>query len=347
MNRRELLWVGAAALSLGPARRGRAVEGDAARVMTVLGPVEPGRMGLTLPHEHVLVDFIGADKVSHDRYDADEVFRVALPQLEAIRRQGVRSFVDCTPAYLGRAPALLRRLSDASGLHIVTNTGYYGANGGKHLPAHSRAVSADTLADRWVREWRDGIDDTGIRPGFIKIGTDAGLMPEVNRKVVRAAARTHLASGLTIAAHTGDGHAAMEELDVLHEEGVDASAFIWAHAQNERDPALHAKAAAMGAWVEFDGIAPGSIERHVELVRSLKGRGHLGRVLLSHDAGWYHVGEPGGGEFRTYTTLVADFLPALREAGFSDEEVRRLTVDNPRDALTIRVRRVAGPRLRN
>jgi phosphotriesterase-related protein len=344
MNRRQLLRTAAGVVRLLAARRGRADEGSG-RVMTVAGPIEPRRMGQTLPHEHVLVDFIGADKVTRDRYDADEVFRVVLPHLEAIRRQGVRTLVDCTPAYLGRDPALLRRLSEASGLHLVTNTGYYGANGGKHLPAHARTETADALAARWLREWREGIDDTGVRPGFIKIGTDAGPLPEVNRRLVRAAARAHLASGLTIASHTGDGRAAMEELDLLREEGVDPSAFIWVHAQNERDPTQHAKAAERGAWVEFDGVAPGSVERHVTLVRSLKARGHLGRVLLSHDAGWYHVGEPGGGAFRPYTTLVADFLPALRAAGFGEQEDRRLSVDNPREAFTIRVRRHGdGPR---
>jgi phosphotriesterase-related protein len=283
MNRRELLRVGAAAVGLGSAEPGPADDAGGPRVMTVRGPVDPNRMGLTLPHEHVLVDFIGADRVSRDRYHADEVVNVALPRLERIRRQGVRTLVECTPAYLGRDPGLLRRLSEASGLHLVTNTGYYGASGGKHLPGHARVESADALAARWLREWREGIEGTGVRPGFIKIGTDARPLPGVNRKLVRAAARAHLASGLTVAAHTGDGRAAMEQLDVLRAEGVDASAFVWVHAQNERDPDLHAKAAAAGAWVEFDGVAPGSVERHVGLVRSLKERGHLGVTVRPND----------------------------------------------------------------
>ena len=71
--------------------------------------------------------------------------------------------------------------------------------------------------------------------------------------------------------------------------------FIWVHAHNEQDSAFHVGAAKAGAWVEFDGIADDSITRHVELVRQMKAEGLLGRVLLSHDAGWYHVGEPGGG----------------------------------------------------
>ena len=66
----------------------------------------------------------------------------------------------------------------------------------------------------------------------------------------------------------------------------------------------------------------------------MKADGLLERVLVSHDAGWYHVGEPGGGQFRPYTTLFTDFVPGMKSAGFSDAEVRQLLVENPRRALT-------------
>src|ERR1044072_3556748 len=132
--------------------------------MTVRGPIAPEEMGATLPHEHVLVDFIGAAEVSRDRYDADMVFDVALPHLKRIREQGIRTLAECTPAYLGRDPELLRRLSEAAGLHLLTNTGYYGATGARPLPAPARRETADDLAARWLREWRDGIEGSSIRP---------------------------------------------------------------------------------------------------------------------------------------------------------------------------------------
>jgi phosphotriesterase-related protein len=306
--------------------------------MTVRGPIAPQEMGPTLPHEHILVDFIGARQASRDRYHPDEVYRIALPHLRRIREQGIRTLVECTPAFLARDPALLRRLSEASGLNILTPTGYYGASGGKYLPDHARTESADELASRWLREWREGIERTGIRPGFIKLGADAGPLPEVHRKLVRAAARVHLSSGLTIAVHSGDGVAALEAIELLRDEGVGAAAMIWVHANAEADGGRHVRAAEAGAWVEFDGIGPKEIDRHVALVRSMQGAGHLGRVLLSQDAGWYHVGEAGGGTFRPYDTLMADFVPALRQAGLPEAEVRRLTVDQPRAAFTVRVR---------
>jgi phosphotriesterase-related protein len=307
-------------------------------VVTVQGSITSDKLGTTLVHEHLLVDFIGADKVSKDRYDGNEVFKVVLPHLKRVRELGCRALVECTPAYLGRDPALLKRLAKASGLHILTNTGYYGAVQGKYLPAHALTEKPDQLAARWLREWTDGIDGTGIRPGFIKIGVDAGALTAVNRKLVRAAARTHLKSGLTIAAHTGDGAAALDELNLLREEGVDGSAFVWVHAQNEKDTALHVRAAEQGAWVEFDGIGAQTVRQHVELVKAMKAQGHLGRVLVSHDAGWYRVGEPGGGKFRPYDTLFTDFVPALKAAGLKDAEIERLLVDNPREAFAIRVR---------
>jgi phosphotriesterase-related protein len=342
MNRREFLQAGAAAAALAACRPATADAPAKPQVMTVLGPVAPEQLGVTLPHEHILVDFIGADKVSRDRYDPEQVFRTALPHLRRLKQLGGRSLLECTPAYLGRDPALLKRLAEAAGLHLLSNTGYYGAVHGKYLPEHAFTEKPEQLAARWLREWRDGIDRTGVRPGFLKIGVDAGPLTEVNRKLVRAAAQAHRESGLTVAAHTGDGVAALEELKVLRDEGVDAGAFVWVHAQNERDAALHGRAAEQGAWVEFDGVGPGTVPRHVELVLAMKQRGLLGRVLLSHDAGWYHVGEPGGGKFRPYETLFTEFLPALKKAGLTDADIQRLTVDNPREAFTLRVRTLKG-----
>ena len=340
LNRRRFLEISTASLTAFLGAHARSAEERApGEIMTVTGRVPAAQLGRTLPHEHVLVDFIGADQVSPDRYDRDEVFNTVLPHLNQVRKAGCETLVECTPAYLGRDPLLLKRLSEASGVRLLTNTGYYGAVQGKFLPAHAHTATADQLAERWLREWREGLDGTGIRPGFIKIGVDAGPLSDVNAKLVRAAARAHLDSGLTIACHTGDGAAAMQELAHLREEGVDPSAWIWVHAQNERDADLHLRAAEQGGWVEFDGLQPDTLDRHVELVSALKHRSLLGRVLISHDAGWYSVGEPNGGRFRPYTTLLEQFIPQLKSAGFSSDEIEQLTIGNPGDAFTIRVRR--------
>jgi phosphotriesterase-related protein len=310
------------------------------QIMTVTGPIDPARLGVTLPHEHVLVDFIGAGQVSKDRYDADEAFRVALPHLRRVRQLGCRSFVECTPAFLGRDPALLRRLSEASGLQIITNTGYYSAVDGKFLPAHAHTETAAQLAARWLGEWRDGIDGTGIRPGFLKISVDKAPLKDYNRKIVVAAALTHRESGLTIAAHTGNGAAALEEIAVLRDHGVAAGAFIWVHAQNETDPQVHLEALRLGAWVSCDGLNADNVNEYVGRLTALRQAGHLGKLLVSHDAGWYHVGEPGGGTYRPHDTLFTGLVPALRKAGFSARDVDQLLVVNPREAFPTRIRRI-------
>ncbi len=147
---------------------------------------------------------------------------------------------------------------------------------------------------------------------------------------------THRESGLTLAVHTsGNVAAAQEQLRILREEGVSPMAWIWVHAQNVDDLDALSDAAEQGAWIEFDAIRPDTIAQHVKLVQAMKERGHLGRVLLSHDGSSF---PPEGTVPRPYDLLFTTFIPALREVGFSDDEVRRLTVENPRQAFTVRVR---------
>ena len=309
-------------------------------IMTVNGEILAMQMGKTLPHEHVLVDFIGADSVSRDRYNPEEVFKVALPYLKEIKELGCQTFIECTPAYLGRDPELLVRLSEATGLNIITNTGYYGARQNQHLPHYAFKETADQLASRWINEWLNGIDNTDVRPGFIKIAVDQGELTDIHKKLVRAAARTHLKTGLTIASHTGPATGAFEEIEILKEEGVDPSAFIWVHAQAEENLEYHVKAAKMGAWVSFDGLGWGKPETYVQLLNNMKSHDLLNKVLISHDAGWYHVGEPNGGNFIGFTTLFNKLLPALKDSGFTDDEINLLLVINPTEAYSIRVKKV-------
>jgi len=336
MNRREFLRNSAIGLSTSAAAALASPSKDEPRVMTVLGPVSAKKLGRVLMHEHVLVDFIGADKVSPDRYKRDEVFAKALPHLTKVKAAGCNTLVECTPAYIGRDPSLLRSLSRATGLHIVTNTGFYGAANDAYVPRFAYQESAVELSLRWVREFEDGIPPENIRPGFMKIGVDAGKLSEIDAKLVRAAALCHKRTGLAIAAHTGDGVAALDELKILEEEGVSPSAWIWVHTQSEKGKSIHEQAAQRGAWVEFDGVSPSAIDQHVDLVMNMKRKGLLHRTLISQDSGWYHVGEPGGGEFRGFDGLFADFLPALRKAGLGEKDIHTLLVRNPAQALALR-----------
>jgi phosphotriesterase-related protein len=311
----------------------------AGMIMTVKGPIPAADMGLALIHEHILVDFIGADKIDSRRWRHDQVMAVALPFLQQWQKLGGRALVECTPAYLGRDPRLLKKLADTTGLHILTNTGYYGASHNKYLPAHAFTETADQLAQRWTRDFQQGIDGTDIKPGFIKIGVNEGPLSDLHRKLVQAAARTHLQTGLPIASHTGKAPAALQQLALLQQEGVAPQAFIWVHAQAEKDPGQHVKAAQKGAWVSLDGVSDANLEEYLQLLQHLKSRKLLHRVLLSQDAGWYRPTEPNGGDYRGYTTLSTKLLPRLKRAGFSAADIRQLLVTNPAAAFTIRVHR--------
>ncbi len=287
-------------------------------VLGLMMPVE----GSVLVHEHVMVDFIGAAAIGPGRYDPEEVFRVAKPKLEEVRRLGCRRLLECTPDCLGRDPKLMVRLSQATGVDIWTNTGLYGSGNHKFVPEYARTESARQLAARWIAEIQRGVD--GVRPRFIKTGVNKGPLDPLDRKLVQAAAITSRETGLTFASHTGDGAAAIEELEIVEMEKANPSKFVWVHAQNEKDHRIHERVARAGAWVEFDGINAKSAAWHLECVTFMAERKLLGRTLISQDSGWYRVGEAGGGNYRGYAYLYSDFLPQLKPA-----EARQLMVENP------------------
>lgn len=335
MNRRKFIALGVtlpSALSLMMSR-------DKSVIQTVRGPIRPEELGNTLIHEHILVDFIGAAQYDPNLWDDARVIEKVLPYLEEAKQAGCKSMVECTPAFLGRDVQLLRALSVRTGLHIVTNTGYYGGSDHKFLPPQVFTETPDMLAARWTKEFTDGIENTDVRPGFIKISVnDSALSPE-SAKLVRAAAICHKQTGLTIAAHTGPAVPAFESLAILASEKVSPEAYIWVHAQNESDYDLYVKAARQKAWVSLDGLAADNVDGYVERLRLLKREKCLGHVLVSHDAGWYDPRQPDGGNFRGYTPLFKLLIPALEESGFTDAEIETIIRINPRNAFTIRVRK--------
>jgi phosphotriesterase-related protein len=332
MKRRDLFK--AATMALGCIRGSRAAVDTSHQINTVLGPVPPADLGRTLIHEHILADMVGANAIGPGRYDGGQVRSIVLPHLKQLRSQGCGTLVDCTPAYQGRDPELLARLSQSSGLHILTNTGLYGAMGGKYIPDFAFSATAEELATRWTGEFQTGIRARGIRPALIKVGVDAGPLSKINSKLVSAAALTHLRTGLVIASHTGDGLAAMAQLNLLKSHGVSPAAFIWMHAQDEKDRSFHRKAAEAGAWIEFDGISSETVDQNIGLIQEARRAGYLRRVLISQDAVGFHMGQKRGGYCPGYTFMFSEFLPQLRKSGVTENETRVLTVENPQQALT-------------
>lgn len=307
-------------------------------IITVKGKIDPSDLGKTLIHEHVLVDFIGADKISSDRWEHDAVIRKVLPYLLEIKSRGFQSIVECTPAYIGRDVRLLQKLSEQSGLQILTNTGYYGASDNKYLPKFAFTESAEQLANRWIDEFNNGIDGTSVKPGFIKTGVNPGELSELHQKLIKAAALTHLKTGLTICSHTGPALPAYQELEILKANGLHPSAFVWVHANGGEEDFI--KIGKSGCWISLDGIGNDNLEKNAATISLLKSNGLLNQVLISHDAGWYKPGESNGGEFRAFTTIPDKFIPLLKTEGFTESEINQLLIKNPKAAFTLKIKRI-------
>ena len=339
MNRRKFLEFIVASLAaaglLKTAKKGQS-EPLTDQIMTVNGPIDPGQLGIALPHEHVMSTF-GAPPSETARYDVEKLYEKVIPYLKKLKIMGCDSIMDCTAAYFGRAPKLLQHISIKSRIHILTNTGYYGAADDRYVPEHAHTESAEQIAQRWIKEWKDGIDHTGIRPGFIKIGVDSGPLSEIDKKIVHAAALTHLKTGLVIAAHTSDNpKAAMQQLDILKSNNVHPSAWIWVHAQNVTNTNAVLDAAKQGAWIEFDGLKPESIEEHLHWIQTLKSD-YFNQILLSHDGNSFRANDRPP---KPYDALFTHFITALREHDFSQKEIDRLIRLNPANAFTVRIRTI-------
>jgi predicted metal-dependent phosphotriesterase family hydrolase len=313
-----------------------------AHVQTVLGPIDPGDLGFTLPHEHTQIALWHIlDRWDYWELTADEP--VITAELEHYRAAGGRSLVDVTPLGMGRDPAWLVRLARASGLHLVMGTGWYReAYYPPSLDVDRRPAGA--LADELVRDATEGVavDGAGqVKPGILgEIGTDKPWLTAREERVHRAAARASVRTGLAITTHAVLSPVGLAELDVFESEGADLSRVVIGHADSYPNLAHYLEIIRRGASVEFDflGMAFTPTERHgeprlIEVLLELLHRGHAGRVLLSQDV--CHNSQLRRYEGSGYTYLHETFLPRLRERGVSDEEIEQLTVANPRRLLTI------------
>ncbi len=308
-------------------------------VQTVLGPIDPGSLGWTLPHEHTQISLWQVP----GRWDYWQLTRdepVILEELRLFREAGGSGLVDLTLPGVGRDPAWLAAVSRASGLKIVMGCGWYR---GAFYPAEAliERRSVDSLADELVREATEGVGDSGIKPGIVgEIGTDKPWITPAEERVHRAAGRAARRTGLAVTTHAVMSSIGLEQLKIFEEEGVDPARVVIGHANSYRVLDHYLAIIERGASIEFDflGMSFTPQERHgegrvVELVCELLGRGHVERLLLSQDVcnDSQLIRYEGNG----YVHLARTFLPQLRAAGVSDAEIETMTVANPRRILTI------------
>jgi len=308
-------------------------------VQTVLGPIDPGDLGFTLPHEHTQISLWHIPA----RWDYWQLTRdepLILEELAAFREAGGGGIVDLTMPAVGRDPVWLAGIARASGLSVVMGCGWYR---GAYYPAETLIDrrSVDDLADELVREATDGVGDTGIRPGIIgEIGTDKPWVSALEERVHRAAARAARRTGLGLTTHSVLSPVGLEQLRIFEDEGADPSRVVVGHADSYPHLDHYLAIIERGAAIEFDflGMSFTPAERHgegriVELLCELLSRGHVEHILLSqdvcHDSQLQRYGGNG------YTYLASAFLPRLRDAGVSEAEIETLTVANPRRLLSI------------
>ena len=308
-------------------------------VQTVLGPIEPAALGFTLPHEHTQIALWLVDS----RWDYWQLTRdepVILDELARFRAAGGSGLVDLTLPGVGRDPEWLVSLAAASGLHLVMGCGWYRT---AYYPPEAgidrRPV--DDLADELVREFEDGVGDTGVRPGIIgEIGTDKPWITALEERVHRAAARASVRTGLAITTHSVMSAVGLAQLQVFEEEGTDPARVVIGHADSYPGLDHYLEIVRRGANLEFDflGMSFTPVERLgegriVEHLCTLLARGHVDRILLSQDV--CHDAQLVRYEGQGYVYLTESFLPRLRAAGVSDVEIETMTVLNPRRLLTI------------
>ncbi len=303
-------------------------------INTVTGPLDVADMGFTLTHEHLMSNF-GKDISEAYEYDEDAVFTQVIPYVKKIKSLGVNTIFDCTTDYFGRRVDILKTIADSTGIHIVTNTGFYGAANDRYVPEFAFEATSQEIAEIWIDEYENGIDDTGIRPGFIKLAFDDGQPSQTDLKLFEAGILTHLKTGLTIVVHTGNNtEAARQQINMLEQYDVSPQVWVWVHANHSDDIALQIEAASSGAWISIDGVNESNVEEYIVKLDRFKSHNLLDKILLSHDGDGY----PMGGEIRRFEAIPKYLIPAMRAHGFTEEEINQIMVKNPKEAFITSIR---------
>jgi phosphotriesterase-related protein len=306
------------------------------QVQTVLGPVAPGDLGFTLPHEHTKCSLWWIES----RWDYWELIgdepRIN-EELAAFRGLGGGALVDVTLIGIGRDLARLARLSQATGLHIVAGAGWYRQ---AYYPAEARIDrrSIDDLADEIVQEFVDG----PVRPGIIgEIGTDKPWVTAQEERVFRAAARAALRTGASVTTHAVQSDVGLAQLAILEDEGLDPARIVIGHCDSHPRIEHWREIVRRGAHVEADflGMSFTPLERAgepkvVELISTLLNEGFEKQILLSQDV--CHDSQLASYGGNGYTYLQKSFLPRLAAAGVDAATIKTITVENPARLLTLR-----------
>jgi phosphotriesterase-related protein len=316
-------------------------------VATARGPVEAGDLGVTLMHEHI---FITSPEVRQNfpvEWDEEAEIGNAIDRLNELKASGVDTLVDLTVLGLGRYIPRIQRVAAGTALNIVVATGLYTYD---DLPMffHFRGPGTafggpETLTDLFVRDITEGILDTGVKAAILKCATDVkGVTPGVER-VLRAVAAAHRATGAPISTHThAESRRGLEQQDVFEQEGVDLSRVVIGHCGDTTDLDYLEELMRRGSYIGMDrfGLDPLlPFEARVATVARLCERGYADRIVLSHDAACVNDFVDRDLVARAlprwhYLHITHDVLPALRQRGVTEDQIRQMLVLNPRQIFS-------------
>ena len=339
------------------------------KVQTVLGVVEPGDLGPTTTHEHLLIDFSCMFK---EPEEATERFRahqpVVMENLGWVRyhsfanlanlmlideqeataeamlymRAGGGTIVDATTIGIGRDPLALARIARATGLNIVMGAGYY--VDAVH-PEGMDGLTEARITQQLIDEVRVGVGDTRVKAGIIgEIGCSWPLAQN-ERKVLRAAAAAQQETGAAVLIHPGrDPSAPREILDVLAEAGGDVGRTIMGHLDRTiSDTKDLLDLAASGCYLEYDLFGwevshyplstldmPSDAQR-LDFIQLLLAEGYGDKVVVAQDIFAKHRTIKYGGH--GYAHIIDNIVPRMRQKGFSADEIDAIIVGNPAEVL--------------
>jgi phosphotriesterase-related protein len=313
-------------------------------VNTVLGSVAADSLGVTYMHEHIFVVnpemqyyWPGYQGWDEDRYV--EKGRAALKKLH--EEHGVDTVLDPTVAGLGRNIRAVAKALEGTGLNVVAATGWYlySELPFTFYPKDFKQKIAE-LEMLFTRDFEEGLEGTPIKPGVIKCYTgQQGATPDIEASL-RASARTHLKTGLSITTHTDySNQGGLLQQAIFREEGVDMEAVVIGHCNQSDDIGYMEKLIEAGSLIGFDRcglespVAPQ--ETQLDNLAELCQRGYSKRVVLSHDDMIFIDLMPPGTREKImshypYGRIQAELLPGLRDRGVTEEQINDMLVEAPR-----------------
>tara|TARA_Y100000780_G_C13619577_1_gene391987 strand:- start:114 stop:1067 length:954 start_codon:yes stop_codon:yes gene_type:complete len=310
-----------------------------ATVNTVLGPIDTVNLGFTLSHEHVGTNAAGLRHTYPEIIDRSGMKEQAILALKEAYDEGLRTIVDVTTFDLGRDILLMQEVSQNSGVQIIAATGNHLA-----VPRPFGELPPSVIAPLYVKEIEQGIEDTGIKAGIIKVASDRGGVTQPQEVVLRAAAQAHLATGVPISTHTwSPDRVGDQQVSVLEEEGVDLNRVYIGHSNDDTDMDYLLGLLRKGVWLGLDRYPGGRVqgtpdwEGRTTLVKGLIDAGFVDRIMLSHD---YSVPKARHGaevqeERRKanpdgFNFITLRVLPRLKELGVTDQDISQIMTENPR-----------------